>query len=147
MTNLETLQKQQLEAMNQMFSQILNAATAMNTAQVPQIPVQAPQNNTSHLENQLAEMQANMQQMMQIISQQQQMIQMQQMVQPQMMQQPIPSTIQHVTAQPEPVTTNFVAEPAPATPQNESVYKVSSKLVKPCESCPFAQTCAMRTKQ
>lgn len=128
MTNLETLQKQQLDAMNQMYALTLNAATGMT-------PMEAPQNNVSQLESQLAEMQASMQQMMQIINQQQQMIQAQQMVAS-----PAP-----VYA--EPVVTKQVVEPAMAAAENEDIYKVSSKIVKPCDSCPFAQTCGMSTKQ
>ena len=123
------------------------------------------QNNMQQLANQLANMQATMQQMMNMINEQQKMILAQQVTNAQPTA-PIgfaPSTPQHVAepVQPpaptydaippqhvaEPVVPQHVAEPKPTIKQSKDTYKVSSKMVKPCETCPFAQTCPIRKNQ
>ena len=123
--------------------------------------------NMQQLENQLANMQATMQQMMNMINEQQKVILAQQAasimpnIQPNQQFAPIPpqyatEPVQHhapiYDAIPpqyatEPVVPQNVVEPRPAVKQDKDTYKVSAMMIKPCESCAFAQTCPIRKNQ
>lgn len=97
------------------------------------------------------QMQQMLQQMMQQMMPQAQP-QMMQQVQPQMMQQnqyvATPAPTQFVAPiQPEQVHKANSVNPTPATESFKDSYRVSTKLHKPCDSCPFAGTCEIKARQ